>query len=259
VALDRWLLNTFTTWELGLILIAACAVVAFGGYVATRPFVHRVENRAVSTAFAIVTGLFSFVLAFTIGQLYGNFTGASDDVRNEATALSQLVRTTAYLGHAEGQTTNRLALAYATEVETNEWKLMKNGHSSPAAWRLVDEMYAELSRYKAATPAESAFYGQALGRLQDLVAARRARLDDANVSVPGAFEVLLVLGAALALLTTLNFKPADDRLQLTMIGAASALVGLALLVALSLDFPFSGEIDVSKAPFTQITNAQLDH
>lgn len=258
MTLNRWLLNSFTTWELGLILVGACAVIAFGGHFLARPVVSKVENRVVTTAFGIVTGLFSFVLAFLIGQLYNGFTNAAANVRDEATALSQLVRVSNYLGHPEGRATDRLALAYAKEVDTREWQLMKNGHASPEAWRLVNRMYAELSHYTPRTPAESAFYSQALARLQDLVAARRTRLDEANVSVPTALEVMLALGAALALLTTLNFRPADDRLQLAMIGAASALVGLALLVALSLDYPFSGEIAVSNAPFTQITQSQLD-
>ena len=255
---NRWVLDTFTTWELGLVLVGACGVVAFGGHLFARRFVERVENRVVSTAFGIVTGLFSFVLAFTIGQLYVNFTSAATNVDNEATALSQLVRSADYLGGPEGKATSRFALAYAKTVETQEWNLMRKGEASPEAWRLVDEMYGELSRYTPKTPAESAFYGQAISQLQTLVDARRTRLDEANETVPGAFEVMLAIGAVLALLTTLNFKPADDRLQLLMIGAASILVGTALLVALSLDAPFSGEIAVSKAPFTQITLAQLD-
>ena len=137
MVIDRFLLNTFRTWELALILIAACATVAYGGHYLARPLVHKVENRVTSTAFGIVTGLFSFVLAFLIGQLYGNFAAAANNVRNEATALSQLVRVSSFLGHPEGRATNRLALAYAKEVDTHEWQLMKKGESSPEAWRLV--------------------------------------------------------------------------------------------------------------------------
>jgi hypothetical protein len=36
-----------------------------------------------------------------------------------------------------------------------------------------------------------------------------------------------------------------------MVGAASALVGMALLLAISLDYPFSGDISVSNAPYAQ--------
>jgi hypothetical protein len=38
-----------------------------------------------------------------------------------------------------------------------------------------------------------------------------------------------------------------------MIGAASALVGTVMLLALTLDYPYSGSIAVSSAPFKAAT------
>ncbi|MBV8599826.1 MAG: DUF4239 domain-containing protein [Actinobacteria bacterium] len=263
VGFNRWLLNTFSIWELALILIAACMVVSLGGLFVARRFVPslvgKAGERSLSTAVGIATGLFSFVLAFTIGQLYSGFTNAGNAVQNEATQLSQLVRVSSYLSAKEGRDLNRLALTYAREVEGHEWSLMRSGHASPQAWRLIDRMYGDLAAYKPATPNEGAFYGQATSLLNQLVAARRTRLAAAESPFPHAFEVMLAIGAVLALLTTLNFKPADDRLQLFTIAAASALVGMALLVALSLEYPFSGDVTVSKTPFSQITQAQLDY
>src|SRR5262249_7736159 len=162
------------------------------------------------------------------GFLYSDYTAAAHNVRAEATALSQLVRDTSFLSSEEGKAANTLALEYAREVETREWHLLRNGHASPQAWKIVDSMYSALARYKPETKANEAFYGQALGELQELVATRRARIDDANVSIPGAFEVMLLAGVILTLLTTFDFKPLDDWLQLVMIAAASTLVGLAL-------------------------------
>jgi hypothetical protein len=61
----------------------------------------------------------------------------------------------------------------------------------------------------------------------------------------------------LALSTTFYFKPFDERIQVAMIGAASALIGTAMLVALVLDYPYSGGISVSSAPFRQAALALL--
>ena len=46
-----------------------------------------------------------------------------------------------------------------------------------------------------------------------------------------------------------TFKPFGERLQIAMIGGAATLVGTALLVALMLDYPYSGSVAVSSAPF----------
>jgi hypothetical protein len=89
--------------------------------------------------------------------------------------------------------------------------------------------------------------------VNDLVVARRTRLDDANLALPVIFQGTLLLGAVLALSTTFYFKPFGERIQIAMIGAASSLVGTAGLLALMLDFPYSGSIAVSSAPFKAAT------
>ena len=51
--------------------------------------------------------------------------------------------------------------------------------------------------------------------------------------------------------TTFYFKPFGEGIQVAMIGAAAALVGTAMLVALVLDYPYSGGVAVSSAPFKE--------
>lgn len=60
---------------------------------------------------------------------------------------------------------------------------------------------------------------------------------------------MLLLGAVLALSTTFYFKPFGECLQVAMIGAAAALIGTAMRVALVLDFPYPGAIAVSSSSF----------
>lgn len=83
------------------------------------------------------------------------------------------------------------------------------------------------------------------------------RLDDANIALPVVFQVMLLLGAVLALSTTFYFKPFGERIQVAMIGAVSALVGTAMLVALVFDYPYSGGISVSSAAFRETALALL--
>lgn len=124
---------------------------------------------------------------------------------------------------------------------------MQKGGSSVQAWHDVDHIYATLET--ASKSSSNPFYGQTLSRLNDLVVARRVRLDDAKLALPVVFQVLLLLGAVLALSTTFYFKPVGERIQVAMIGAAAALIGTAMLVALVLDYPYSGAVAVSSAPF----------
>lgn len=253
--MDRWLLNTLPTWLLVVIVVGGAVVVALGGFLAMRRFVPSLaannDSRSLSSAFGMASGLFSFVLAFTIGQLYSNYTRATSDAKQEATVLAQVIRTSKGLPGIS--TTLRIeALEYAHEVRTVEWESMEHGTSDAAAWHDVDAIYNTLEAHRADL-GSNPLYSQTFARVNDLVTARRVRLDDANIALPDVFQVMLVIGAVLALSTTFYFKPFGERLQIVMIGLAAVLVGTAMLVALMLDFPYSGSVAVSSQPFAPET------
>ena len=252
---DRWLLNELPTWTLVVLVLGVSMLFGVGGFLLMKKFVpslaSHAENRSLSSAFGLASGLFSFVLAFTIGQLYGNFTRATADARQEANILAQVLRTSNGVPRIRVELKHE-ALAYAKEVRGNEWRAMQRGGSTLQAWDDIDAMYATLEQNRA-NESSNPFYAQTVARVNDLVIARRTRLDDANLSLPLIFRVMLLFGAALALTTTFYFKPFSEGIQVVMIGAASALVGLAMLTALMLDYPYSGAITVSSAPFKAAT------
>ena len=99
--MDRWLLNTLPTWALVLLVVGGAVCLGIGGFLLMRRLVpslaEHADNRSLSSAFSISSGLFSFVLAFTIGQLYSNYTRANADAKQEATQLAQILRTSAGL------------------------------------------------------------------------------------------------------------------------------------------------------------------
>ena len=251
--MDRWLLNTLPTWALALLVVGGFACLGLGGFLIMRRFVpslgRHAESRSLSSAFSLSSGLFSFVLAFTIGQLYVNFERANENAKQEATILAQVLRTSAGLPPQLAHRIRAETLAYGGEVQRHEWRQMEHGHSSVQAWHDIDRVYATLESARS-TASSDPFYGQTLSELNSLVAARRTRLDDANIALPVVFQILLLLGAVLALSTTFYFRPFGEGVQVAMIGAASALVGTAMLVALVLDYPYSGSIAVSSTPFS---------
>lgn len=254
--MDRWLLNTLPFWALVLLYVGGGFTLGIGGFLTMRRLVPSLgahaDSRGLSSAFSISSGLFSFVLAFTIGQLYGNFTRANANAKQEATQVAQVLRASHGLPAGLDRVVHDGMLTYAAEVRVHEWNLMQHGRTSTAAWQDLDRVYRTLERARGTAGADP-FFGQTLARLNDLVVARRNRLDDVNLSLPPLFQALLLLGAVLAISSTWYFKPFGEPIQIVMIGAASALVGMALLVAVQLDYPYSGDIAVSKTPFNTST------
>jgi len=254
--MDRWLLNTFPFWAMFLLYVGGAVTVGVGGFHLMRRLVpslgRNADNRSLSSAFSISSGLFSFVLAFTIGQLYSNFIRASSDARTEGTAIAQVMRSAQGLPAGLDRKVRAQTLGYAAEVRTQEWPLMARGGSSVKAWQDLDEIYRTLEQSESVSKSDP-FYADTVNNLNQLVLARRTRLDDVNLSLPPLFQGLLLIGAVLAISSTFYFKPFGEPIQIVMIGAASALVGIALLVAVQLDYPYSGSIAVSNAPFKTST------
>lgn len=254
--MDRWLLNTLPFWGMVVLFVGVAMIIGVGGFYLMRRFVPSLgrdaEIRSLSSAFSISAGLFSFVLAFTIGQLYTNFTRASSDARIEGTDIAQVLRSAQGLPPGLNRKIRAQTLAYAAEVRTHEWPLMAKGSSSVKAWQDLDEIYRTLEQSQSASKS-APFYPNTVSDLNNLVLARRARLDDVNLGLPPLFQGLLLIGAVLAISSTFYFKPFGEPIQVVMIGAASALVGIALLVSVQLDYPYSGSISVSNAPFKAST------
>src|SRR5664279_3887033 len=126
--MDRWLLNNVPTWGLVVLIIGGAVVVGVGGFLLMRRFVPSLganaDSRSLSSAFSISSGLFSFVLAFTIGQLYGNFTRANANAKEEATQVAQVLLASHGLPAGLDRVVHREMLSYAAEVRGPEWDLM---------------------------------------------------------------------------------------------------------------------------------------
>ena len=157
---------------------------------------RNADSRSLSSAFSISSGLFSFVLAFTIGQLYANYTRAVGNAKQEASAAAQVLR-------GERRACRRRS---AGAVRRRDARLRGRGaHPRVGAHAHRRREHAGAGRTSTGStrassssgrrPDSDPFYGQTLARLNDLAAARQTRLDDANASLPPIFQVMLLLGA----------------------------------------------------------------
>jgi Protein of unknown function (DUF4239) len=258
--MDRTILNAIPFGWLALIAVLIAVTVGVGGFLLMRRFVPSIaahsEQRTLSSAFAITASLFSFLLAFTIGQLYANFSRASGDAQQEANALAAVLRGAHGLPPTFAGAIDHEVIAYAHDVYYREWKLMRTGRIDVRAWDEIDSMYDTLEAAQRRLGSDT-FFAQTTSAVNALASARQTRLDDVNDSIPTLFKLLLLGLAVLAIYGTFYFKPFGERVQVIMIGAASAMIGIALLVALALDYPYSGGITISRAPFRPTTIVML--
>jgi Protein of unknown function (DUF4239) len=252
---NRYLLNTFTTWELGLLIVGGFALLGVLGLMVVRRRLPSLqeggENEVAGVILGVIAAIYGIVLAFVIVSLYEDFRKAGNDVRTEATALAKVYRDSQAFSPPAAQRVKTAVGDYIYVVQHDEWPAMAHGRESEEAWNALASIYAALRNYQPVTVSQKVFYTETVARVNDVTGARRERLNDNEESLPLTFEVLLVGGAVLLLAFTFLFGMRSARMHAAMVVALAALLGFNLLLALVLDFPFSGKVVVSNSAFTQ--------
>jgi hypothetical protein len=250
---NRWLLNTFSNLELGLIIVGGFVVIAAAGLQVVRwRFPHFREEATNNTASAfvnLIAVVYGIVLAFAIVKLFTGFQGASDHVRNEASTVSKVYRDSQQLAPPFAARMKTAIGRYIDDVTTVEWPKMRKGQDSAAAWQDLAAIYDLLGTYHPVTQSQQAFYQEDVSMVNELTDARRARLNDVRQSLPVAFQVLLIAGALMLVGYTFLFHFERKRLEDVMVLSTAAVVGFNLLLALLLEYPFSGSVSITPSPF----------
>ena len=103
----------------------------------------------------------------------------------------------------------------------------------------------------ASHPTDSAFYGNVVSSLDDLVTARRERINDAVSPLPSLLLVVILV-ISLALLDTIAALDTKHRRWHYLITAILALIlALNLTLVISLHRPFAGSARVTDAPYRE--------
>ncbi len=130
----------------------------------------------------------------------------------------------------------------------DEWPQLRDGHGSTRASTAIDNLYLALQRVQPATAAASVFYQDAVGRLNDVLSARRDRLADADGGLSAPLVALVILG--LFVILGYAILVGSRSAAFHMVSASSiALLGFSVVILMVYNFPYSGSLAIDPAPF----------
>ena len=200
------------------------------------------RNEGILDAFKAVISVCSFVLAFSLVQVQGNFRAAQDHAAREASVFTTLDRTLLRYGDPLALALRPTLRSYGEAIAHDEWPAMVEAQSSPT----VDTLLTTLSRGARAlepqTQRQQSLYNDLLKSLDELQDARNQRLFDAEADLPNLFwDMIAGLMAVLVVLSSL-ITPKSSRLWL--VGGLMVAVTLLLALVVVIDGPYSGETSV---------------
>ena len=133
----------------------------------------------------------------------------------------------------------------------HEWKTMEEGKSSPQVNATLDDLWRIHRDLDAADNTINNHEQQFFNSLNDLGNARRLRLLQSRLELPGLLWLLLVVGAFITIGFTLFLRAPNWKAHLLMAGMFAGLVAFVLLLVVELDNPFAGAVHVEPLAFEQ--------
>ncbi|MFG2334847.1 DUF4239 domain-containing protein [Streptomyces sp. NPDC048604] len=252
--MSLWLLNHFSTFTLAAITVGGTVALAVAGSVLARrryPSLARGEhNDMVGVTLGMFGAIYGIILAFVIVTLWTQLENTQTVVSAEATDIALIARDAAAFPPPVRAGLDEALGGYVHAVVEQQWPRMREGAPSYGSTedRLV-AAYDVLQAYEPKTVREQVFYEEAVSRLSDIAAQRRARLNMAEQQLPALLQVLAFGGALVLIPLTFLYGVRRLRIQLLFVASVAALIGFSLLLIVVLDRPFAGELSVTPAPY----------
>jgi hypothetical protein len=240
-----------------LIIGGLCLFGLFGLLLVRRHLLPRLKIHIDDSQFSgsmvqcvmVFYGLAVALIAVSVSQTYSD---TSKLVSGEATALASLYHdVSGYPQPIRRELQNELR-SYVEQVIRNEWPEQKHGHVPTGGIALMDEFQTTLIGFEPATEGQKILHAEALRAYNNMIQARRLRLDAVNTGLPGVMWAVVIAGAIIGLTATFFFKVEDAWLHGILVTLLAGFMGLVIFMILALDQPFRGDLGIGPQSYQLI-------
>jgi hypothetical protein len=236
----------------GLLLVSLVLALGFT-WLAERAFDADARGRtsgSVTTAVGVIAGLYAVLVAFVIVNQWQAFADAQSKTSDESAALAATYASASPLGEPARTQIQGAVLRYVNTVVCDEFPhLQKHTDPDPRAVTALFALYGVVARNSTAQPA--AFYSNIVSELNNVVTARRSRINAAASRLPNLLLAVIVV-TSIALIATISaLDTRHRRWHFAITAVLTVIVALNLTLILSLDRPFAGAAKVSDDPFRE--------
>ena len=238
-------------WLFGILTVIVFNTIAIGGLYLTRPIVKRLlkgsseHNDAVSWFFAAVGVFYGLAVGLIAIATWQDFTDADALVGKEAATLAGLYRDfDGYPAELHHQLERELR-AYAEEIVKVEWPAHRQGLVPEQGTELLDALENKIMAFEPKRESEKISHTEVIRSLNDVVQARRGRMQAVKTGLPAELWTVVLIGAVLNFLLLYLFWIDNRTLHVVLISLFATLVGLLIFLTAAMDNPFRGQFSVA--------------
>ncbi len=236
-------------WGFCLIVIAVFLAVGVGGQVAIRPFVHRwFAGRDYNDVVGQYLSAFGVLYGITLGLIsvgaWENYGNVEDKVSQEAASIGSLYRNVD--GYPEPKRTELTGLLrdYTRDVIDVSWPEMQRGIVPRGGHPLVLRFQKAMVAFEPATEGQKALHAETLYRFNQVVEARRLRVDCVEGRLPTILWVVVLVGSFMSFVLSWLLVVENKLLHDLLTAIMAVLLGLLIYFLVTLDLPFQGQNSV---------------
>lgn len=200
-------------------------------------------------SFKVLISLCLLLLAFSLVRAQGDHRSVDDLVSREATVLLKLDRAYAGFNSPDSEKLRVTLKRYASELVTDEWKLLEKGERSDKASNTLAALSTGTRSLDPTNAPQQIARAEILSAFTQLSDLREARLAASRVELPS--YLWQAIAVALGLLTILAWLQAPLKKMLTYCGGVTCALSVLLTVLISTTGIFEGENAVTAAPIAK--------
>lgn len=242
----------------GPTIIVSLCLFALIGLLAVRRFVLprlRVDvsdsefSGAMLQSVMVFYGLAVALISVSVWQTYSE---ASTIVSTEATALAALYRDVSSYPEPSRTMLQNGIRDYTQYVINEAWPLQRRGQVPKGGVDLMNRFQVTLTAFEPSTESQKLLHAETLRAYNEMIKARRLRLNAVQTGLPTVMWAVIILGALIGLSASSFFRVEDPRLQGIQVFLLATFVGLVIFMIVALDRPFRGDLGIRPDPYQLI-------
>ncbi len=235
-----------------LCLYAVVGLVVIRRRVLPRLRAHREDSEfsgAMLQAIMVFYGLAAALIAVSVWQSYSD---VAKIISQEATALAALYRDVSSYPEPLRPQLQKGLRDYVDQIIHQAWPLQEHGKTPTQGVELMNRFQDTLDDFEPASEGQKILHAETLRAYNQVIQARRLRLDAVNTGLPAILWFIIIAGAFISLASSFFFKVEDVRLQGVQVVLLAAFIGLVIFMILALDRPFRGDLRLRPGPYQLI-------
>ena len=201
---------------------------------------------AVIHSMMVFYGLVAALLAVNV---YDTYSEVSHTVSREAAAISAVYRDAGGYPEPVRSEVRQAIKDYTQQIIHEAWPQQRKGIIPTGGVALVTHIHDLLDAFEPVTEGQKIVHVETLQAMNELLLARRLRVDANREGLPGVMWGVLIFGAMLCLFSAAFFRVSSQWLQGLGLGLLATLIAIVLFMIFAWDRPFVGEFGVDPGTY----------